>query len=253
MSLGNTSTSAAKTSGCWSWRGYRSLLVQLATIPEGQHRPERDLWEKFNEARPRILGALRTAVSCALRRLPKIKLDKCPRMADAATWVEAATPALGWKSGEFITVYDTNRKDTSAVALEDNLVVPAIRKLLSESGRRQAVDPHQPLLLPDSPPAPSDPHSQVLPSTRKPDSIIRTMNQRAEPGQEGERLGYIQMPFLRGRCFQRPGAALAFFPQTISAKPVTATCGNCDCFNWLLVWKLLITLMFRLLQKLDVI
>ncbi len=48
----------------------RSLQVVLNPILPEERRQEQDFWEDFEEARPRIFGALLDAVSCALRNSP---------------------------------------------------------------------------------------------------------------------------------------------------------------------------------------
>ena len=96
----------------------RSLLVNLPVIPEHHRRPEAELWAEFNQALPRIFGALLDAVSGAIRNLPTTKLDRLPRMADFALWSTAAEPALGLSAGEFIAAYTGNRETANVSVLE---------------------------------------------------------------------------------------------------------------------------------------
>jgi Bifunctional DNA primase/polymerase, N-terminal/Primase C terminal 1 (PriCT-1) len=100
----------------------RSLIMYMPSIPEEERIAERQLWESFTEAHPRILGALLDAVSCALRELPNVKLRKLPRMADFALWVSAAESSLGWEPGAFIKAYEANRTDANNVALDASLL-----------------------------------------------------------------------------------------------------------------------------------
>ena len=78
----------------------RSITVTLPPRPRGGLEYERELWRRFDEAAPRILGALLDAVATALRRLHEVELEQRPRMLDFARWVEAAAPALGWRDGQ---------------------------------------------------------------------------------------------------------------------------------------------------------
>ncbi len=96
----------------------RCLPLTLAPIPEGCRRPESELWRSFEEARPRILGALLDAVSAALANLPRTRLDRLPRMADFAVWSCAAAPALGWSQRAFLDAYAMNRETAHASALD---------------------------------------------------------------------------------------------------------------------------------------
>ena len=77
---------------------------------------------EFNEARPRILGALLSVVSQAMRRYPDVKLESLPRMADFATWSVAAESSLGWPAGTFLKVYEANRAEAQNRAVESSPV-----------------------------------------------------------------------------------------------------------------------------------
>jgi hypothetical protein len=70
----------------------RSILLSLPSISEGQRRPESEFWKDFEEARPRIFGALLLLVSQAVKNKRSVRLDRLPRMADFAIW---STAALG--------------------------------------------------------------------------------------------------------------------------------------------------------------
>src|SRR5262249_29701689 len=48
----------------------RAIILQLPVIEDARRLTERSFWERFQEARPRVLGALLAAVSWALRPLP---------------------------------------------------------------------------------------------------------------------------------------------------------------------------------------
>ena len=109
----------------------RSLILYLPTIPDDKRKPEKQFWHQFRDAQPRILGALLDAVSCALRRLKRIKLDELPRMADFALWVTAAEPALGWAEGTFMRAYDANRDTANTLTLDASPIFPPLKLLLA--------------------------------------------------------------------------------------------------------------------------
>ena len=96
----------------------RSIVLTLPPVPEGERRTEAEFWTAFDAARPAILGALCDAVNCAIRRLPTVHLDALPRLADFATWVTAAEPALGWADGTFVTALSSTRTDAARAELE---------------------------------------------------------------------------------------------------------------------------------------
>ena len=111
----------------------RALVVTLPAIPEEARRTEGELWPAFEAARPRILGALLSAVATGLTRLPSTKLDRLPRMADFALWVSAAEPALWPEPGAFLRAYTGNRADAREAALEASPLVPVLRAVAGEA------------------------------------------------------------------------------------------------------------------------
>ncbi len=108
----------------------RSILIQLPEVAEGGYRTERQFWAEFEEAQPRILGALLDAVSTALRRVDTVEVEGTYRMADFVEWVVAAEPALGVSEGTFLHAYAENRADANEVALEGSPVVEPLKQLL---------------------------------------------------------------------------------------------------------------------------
>ena len=110
----------------------RGLIVPLPHIPEAERRPEAELWAAFEEARPSILGALFDAVAGALERVPSLRLERMPRMADFALWATAAEDALGWEPGAFMDAYIGNRAEATESALEADPVAIAVRELMED-------------------------------------------------------------------------------------------------------------------------
>ena len=76
----------------------RSLIVELPRLADEVRMPERVFDHEFEKVRPRVFGALLTAVSTALKNLPAVEQSKTswPRMADFAQWAVSAEPASGW-------------------------------------------------------------------------------------------------------------------------------------------------------------
>lgn len=106
----------------------RSLLVYLPRISEARRREESVIWQEFEAAKPRILGALLDAVSVALARLPDTKLEQLPRMADFAKWATAAEPGLQLEPGAFLRAYTGNRNEANDLALEASPIATEIRE-----------------------------------------------------------------------------------------------------------------------------
>ena len=109
----------------------RAVLLTLEEIPEDDRQDEKTLWTSFEEARPRLLGALCDAVVCGLRRLPEVKIARLPRMADFALWAEACAPSFGWQPGQFLADYNANRAAASAATVADSLITAPLGSLLT--------------------------------------------------------------------------------------------------------------------------
>lgn len=108
----------------------RASILLLPRIPEEERRDERELLDSFEQMRPRLLGAILDAVACALRRRDGVDLDRRPRMADAATWVEAAGPALGLEPGDYVAALGGNQADAVSAALDEDPVGSLVRDLV---------------------------------------------------------------------------------------------------------------------------
>jgi hypothetical protein len=110
----------------------RALMVELPVIPEEARKPEADFWCDLEAARPKLLGALLDAAAVGLQRLPDIRLDRLPRMADFARWVEACGPALGLKPGDFVGTLAEVRDESDAQTLGNWPVYPVLKRWLKE-------------------------------------------------------------------------------------------------------------------------
>jgi hypothetical protein len=101
----------------------RAIVLMLASIAERQRRPEHAIWREFELARPHILGALLDATARGLQMLPRVRLERLPRMADFALWATACESA---PTGTFQAAYSNNRRD----AIESQ-----VRELMAERGQ----------------------------------------------------------------------------------------------------------------------
>jgi hypothetical protein len=78
----------------------RAVIVELLEMKPDRRRDEAQFWREFEQARPRILGALLDAATAGLRNLLNVRVNELPRMADFALWVSACEQSLGMKPGE---------------------------------------------------------------------------------------------------------------------------------------------------------
>jgi hypothetical protein len=104
----------------------RALVVECPAIPPERRRTERELDEEWRVAEPRILGALFDAVACALRRVGEVRLDRWPRLADHAQWVEAAGPSFGSEPGRYVAAIEGAQARADAESLADDPVGAAL-------------------------------------------------------------------------------------------------------------------------------
>ena len=109
----------------------RTITLTLSAIHEADRKPEAELWARFDEARPRILGALLNALAEGVRRHPDVKLDRLPRMADFAKWAVACESAI-FEAGAFMRAYTGNRADAVESVIDASPVASAIRELMQD-------------------------------------------------------------------------------------------------------------------------
>lgn len=112
----------------------RSIGIMLPPIPDNRREPEEQFWERFEAARPRILGALLDAVAAALNNLPLTKLTSFPRMADFARWGTALESGMGLPAGAFLRAYSANRQGANSLTLESSPVAVALGKFMEGRG-----------------------------------------------------------------------------------------------------------------------
>jgi hypothetical protein len=108
----------------------RAILLELPRIGDSSRQREADLWREFEAAQPGILGAIFDCLSAALANVHKVKLAQLPRMADFATWIVTAEPALPWETGTFLAAYTRNRAAVVEHSLEGDPVAVALRSFM---------------------------------------------------------------------------------------------------------------------------
>jgi hypothetical protein len=109
----------------------RAILLMLAAIAERQRRPEHVLWQKFELARPYVLGALLDAAAHGLRILPQVRLQRLPRMADFAVWATACESAFQ-PPGTFEAAYSNNRRATIENMVDADPVATCVCEIMAE-------------------------------------------------------------------------------------------------------------------------
>jgi hypothetical protein len=115
----------------------RTLKVELSVIPDSGRKTEGELLEDadWEAARPRLLGALLDAVSCALRNKGKKRLSRLPRMADFAQFIVGAEDALPFSGQEFLEAFDASKADQVESMIEADPVATAVRLVAQQDCR----------------------------------------------------------------------------------------------------------------------
>jgi hypothetical protein len=106
----------------------RAMFLTLEPIPEDRRRSEAELWAAFEAERPRILGVLLDVEG--VKRLPEIRLEKLPRMADFALWATACETAL-WPVGTFWSAYSGNRDEAVESVIEADPIASTVRAFMA--------------------------------------------------------------------------------------------------------------------------
>lgn len=110
----------------------RAAVIELKPIPPERRRTEEEFWAAWEQAAPRIFGAVLDAISTALANKDSVELDGYPRMADFARWVEAAAPALGWGRGEFVNALEGGQAELVEDSIEAHPELGALLSLLAK-------------------------------------------------------------------------------------------------------------------------
>jgi len=112
----------------------RSLPVELPKIEEDERRTEEELLERYEQARPLVLGALLDAVVVGVRRRPTITVAHLPRLADFALWTIACEPATGLADGAIATALHDVARRGAHTALEADPLSGALQEVLRKHG-----------------------------------------------------------------------------------------------------------------------
>ena len=99
----------------------RIVMLTLQPIKDEARRSEIELWARFDEAYPLILGALLDALVHGLKTLPTIKLDKLDRLPDFQLFGHACDT-----TGSFAAAFAANKTELNEALIEDDPVAKAI-------------------------------------------------------------------------------------------------------------------------------
>ena len=115
----------------------RLLTVELQRITDCGRKLDAELALEWTTAHPRILGALLTLAAQVLHRLPAVRLERLPRMADFARVLAAVDEALGTKA---LAAYGEQAGDLAADAVDSDPVLSAIANTITQRWEGAAAD-----------------------------------------------------------------------------------------------------------------
>lgn len=110
----------------------RSLLLELERIEPKKRKTEKELYGKFKNDLPFILGGVFDVLVKAINVHPTIKLDSHHRMADWSLWGCAIAEALGYQKEEFLNAYQNNITRQSEMLLNENIVATTLFSFVEE-------------------------------------------------------------------------------------------------------------------------
>lgn len=108
----------------------RSIILELERIKKKNRLTEEEIWQKFDEDLPRILGAIFNALSKAILLHRSEKLDEVGRMADFSYWGHAIAEVLGITGDVFLKAYLGNQGKANEEAISSNPTAAAIIALM---------------------------------------------------------------------------------------------------------------------------
>ena len=109
----------------------RTIALDLPRI--NTYIPEQDLKKKWEEDQPLILGALYSLMSKVLAEMPRVRIDKPPRMADFARLGQALLNVMGIDDS-FTDIYSRNRDQVVTRAIDASPVAQAVITMLNDTG-----------------------------------------------------------------------------------------------------------------------
>jgi hypothetical protein len=110
----------------------RTIFVRLDRIPDKERKLSAEIFCTFEATRPKILGALCTALSVGLGRENTVDMPPLPRMGDFAAWAIACEP--GFSSGiSVLDAYHSNIEVAAQDVIEDDEVGARIRTMMEHN------------------------------------------------------------------------------------------------------------------------
>jgi hypothetical protein len=116
----------------------RGIIIQTDTIPKGNRRRIKAIWDNFYSIRPQLLAyILDTLVKVIAwkKQNPEVELiNELPRMADWAEWCELISRCMGENNNAFIKAYDDNINLQTEEVIEGSDIAIVVRQFTADKG-----------------------------------------------------------------------------------------------------------------------
>lgn len=113
----------------------RSIILSHPVIPSTQRIPESEIWQRFNNDLPEIMGGVFNALSTGLRNIDSINIREIPRMADFAMFACAASESFGATPETFMQAYKNNLLNANRTSLELNPISIALIEFINDRSK----------------------------------------------------------------------------------------------------------------------
>ncbi len=113
----------------------RGLIISLDRLTEQQQRNISEIWKRFHEIKPKVLGYIFDVLVKVLdmNKNNPVKLGKLPRMAEFAINGETVSRCMGNKDGMFTDAFKNNRKLQATQILETSPVSMILNEFMEET------------------------------------------------------------------------------------------------------------------------
>lgn len=115
---------------CASRPDLQSRLISIELTEPAKRKTEEQIWRKFDDLRPGLLGFMLTVISKALSIMPELAASvvELPRMADVYLWMLACATAAGYSPDRFKQAYAENQKNGALIALESSPLAEVVMR-----------------------------------------------------------------------------------------------------------------------------
>ena len=107
----------------------RSVILPMARIADDDRESHAAMKERFGACRGQIFGALLNCVSGGLRQLPRVRLERLPRMSDYVLWGVACEP---FPPAIFLAAFERSAAEANENVAEADPVATAIAAFMAD-------------------------------------------------------------------------------------------------------------------------